>query len=83
MRRSDIALLSIIPDGADYIFTLHDRSCEGLAYYGGRRFDRLRDRSTPSRAFALSRYGVKALARPTSHGIVLVFSPKTIGVHRY
>jgi hypothetical protein len=35
---------SIITDGADYIFTLHDRSCEGLAYYGGHRFDHLRDR---------------------------------------
>ena len=76
MRRSDIALLSIIPDGADYIFTLHDCSREGLAYYGGRKFDRLRDLGAPSRACALSRYGVKARARPTSHGIVLVFSPK-------
>ena len=36
MRRSDIALLSIITDGADYIFTLH-KVCEGLAYYGGRK----------------------------------------------
>src|SRR5579864_5293939 len=76
MRRSDIAHFSIISDGADYIFTLHGCACEGLAYYGGHKFDRLRDRGTPSRACALSRYGVKVLSRPTSHGIVLVFSPK-------
>jgi hypothetical protein len=80
MRRSDIAHVSIIPDGVDYIFTRLDYSSEGSAYYSGHRFRPCYERRLAILSSVLrrrlSRYGVKTLARPTSHGIVLVFSPK-------
>jgi hypothetical protein len=43
MRRSDIARFSIVPDGADYIFTLPDFSGEGPAYDSRHRFGRTFD----------------------------------------
>jgi hypothetical protein len=53
------------------------------ACYGGRGFAALCDSDQPSRACALSRYGVKALSRPTSLGIALPAFGAGIGFHRY
>jgi hypothetical protein len=91
MRRADIAHVSTVPGGADYIFTLSDPE-EGSACCGGHEFVPVAGRDSPPRPLrasvvtgSLAEAASKVIRfRQTSHGIAHC-SPggDSLGVHRY